>query len=131
MDEQRGWQPVSLADAPPPRGAYSRAVRAGNLLFVSGQVPRDPRTGQLLGDDVESQTRGVLSVLADVLAAGGARMDDIVSVTAYLQDIADWETFNRVYAESFRPPYPTRTTLGADLHGVLVEISAVAVIGSP
>lgn len=128
MDEPRAWQPVGLPDAPAPRGAYSRAVRAGNLLFVSGQVPRDPRTGQLLGDDVESQTRAVLSLLADILAAAGARMDDVVAITAYLQDIGDWEAFNRVYAEAFRPPYPSRTTVGADLHGVLVEVSAIAVV---
>ncbi|MBX6365896.1 MAG: RidA family protein, partial [Gemmatimonadetes bacterium] len=120
MDQPRAWHPVGLPDAPPPRGAYSRAVRAGNLVFVSGQVPRDPRTGQLLGDDIESQTRAVLTLLADVLAAAGARMDDVVAITAYLQNIGDWEAFNRIYAEAFRPPYPSRTTVGADLHGVLV-----------
>jgi 2-iminobutanoate/2-iminopropanoate deaminase len=84
-------------------GAYSPVVRAGDFVYISGQVPRDFATGALLGDDLESQTRGVLRNVAKVLSYAGCTLDDVVSVT-----------------------YPTRTTLGAGLHGVLVEISAVA-----
>jgi 2-iminobutanoate/2-iminopropanoate deaminase len=111
-----------------PAGAYSPGIRAGSLLFVSGQVPRNPLTGQIEGNDVPSQTRRVVENIRIVLEAGGATLSDIVSTTCYLADIKDWETFNNTYKELFRPPYPTRTTVGAQLNGVLVEISAVAMV---
>jgi 2-iminobutanoate/2-iminopropanoate deaminase len=126
---EREWQPVTLANVGPGVGAYTPGVRAGEFLFVSGQVPRDPRTGELVGNDVESQTRQVVENLTQVLKAGGARLEDVVSVTAYLADADDWTRFNTLYRELFRPPYPTRTTVGAQLRGVLVEISAVAYVG--
>lgn len=113
---------------PAPVGAYSRGLRAGDFLFVSGQVPRAFGTGELLGQDIEAQTRGVLENLRRVLEAGGARPDDVVSVTAYLADMGDWERFDRVYRAFFREPRPTRTTVGASLQGILVEISAVAYV---
>ena len=122
----RSWQPITLPDAPPPKGAYSPAVRAGDLLFVSGQVPRDFRTGELLGDDIESQSRGVLANLRRVLEVGGAGLEDVVSVTVYLADPDDWTAFNDVYRETFTPPYPARAAVGAGLRGILVEVSAVA-----
>ncbi len=125
----RAWAPVDLPGVPAPAGAYSRAVRAGELVFVSGQVPRDLETGELLGGTVAEQTRAVLENVRRVLASAGATMDDVVSVTAYLEDIGDWGEFNAVYREAFHPPYPTRTTLGASLHDVLVEISVVARVG--
>lgn len=109
-----------------PAGAYSRGIRVGDLVFVSGQVPRDFETGELLGDSVSEQTRAVVANLARVLEAAGLGLVDVVSVTAYLQDIGDWNEFDAAYRESFRPPYPTRTTVGSGLHGVRVEISAIA-----
>ncbi|HEU4629625.1 MAG TPA: Rid family hydrolase [Gemmatimonadaceae bacterium] len=126
----RRWRPVTLgADVPPPAGAYSPGVRAGNLLFVSGQVPRDPRSGALVGDgDVAEQSRQVLRNLEAVLRAGGATLADVVAVTVYLADEGDWGTFNEVYRAVFTPPYPTRTVVGARLRGILVELSAVAVV---
>jgi 2-iminobutanoate/2-iminopropanoate deaminase len=124
----RAWTPVPPApDAPPPAGAYSPAIRAGDFVFVSGQVPRDPVTGAMPAD-VAGQTRQVLGNLRAVLATAGATLDDVVSVNAYLADIADWDAFNAVYREVFRPPYPARTTVGAGLHGFLIEISAVACV---
>jgi len=114
---------------PPPKGAYSPGIRAGDFLFVSGQVPRDPRTGALIGASVAEQTRQVLENLRGVLAAAGATLDDVVSVTCYLADEKDWESFNAEYRQIFRAPYPTRTTVGAGLRDVLVEISAVAWLG--
>jgi 2-iminobutanoate/2-iminopropanoate deaminase len=123
----RSWQPVTLgADVPPPKGAYSPAIRAGDLLFVSGQVPRDPRTGELVGADVAAQARQTLDNLRGVLAAAGASLDDVVSVLVHLADADDWGAFDGVYREAFRPPYPTRTVVGASLRGVRVEITAVA-----
>lgn len=129
-DSRRSWAPVPAAPgAPAPAGAYSPAIRAGDLIFVSGQVPRDPETG-LIAEDVGQQTRQVLENLRHVLRTAGASLDDVVAVTAYLADIRDWDAFNGVYSEVFRAPYPTRTTVGAGLHGFAVEISAIAHVGS-
>jgi 2-iminobutanoate/2-iminopropanoate deaminase len=122
----RAWTPVNLPGSPP-AGAYSPAVRVNGLLFVSGQVPRDPVTGQTTGTSVREQTRQVMANVARVLDAAGATLDDIVSVTAYLADIHDWEEFNQEYRALLSAPYPSRTTVGAGLHGFLVEISVIAV----
>ena len=123
----RSWQPAFLpADVPKPVGAYSPAVRAGDFVFVSGQVPRDPRTGALSGDDIESQVRQTLSNVKGALEAAGASLDDVVSATVYLANVDDWGKFNDIYKEMLRPPYPTRTAIGANLRGILVEVSAVA-----
>ena len=128
---ERQWQPVMLGgDVPPPAGAYSPAVKAGDFVFVSGQVPRDPATGELVGDDVESQTRQVIRNVERALTAAGASLADVVSVTVYLADIDSWGRFNTVYKEIMPQPYPTRTALGASLRGILVEISAVAFVGN-
>lgn len=128
---ERQWQPVMLGgDVPPPAGAYSPAVRAGGFVFISGQVPRDPASGDLVGDDVESQTRQVLANVQRALEAAGASLADVVSMTVYLDDIDDWARFNEVYKTVMKPPYPTRTALGAQLRGILVEISAVAYVGA-
>jgi 2-iminobutanoate/2-iminopropanoate deaminase len=128
---ERQWQPVRLGDdVPPPAGAYSPAVRAGGFVFVSGQVPRDPVSGQLVGDDIESQTKQVMANVSRALEAAGASLSDVVSVIVYLADIDDWGRFNTVYKELMPQPYPTRTALGASLRGILVEISAVAYVGN-
>ena len=123
----RTWQPAGPPTLPPPRGAYSRVIRAGELIFVSGQVPRDLETGELLGEDIASQTRAVFRNLETILHGCGASLADVVSITAWLADINEWDSFDAVYREMLRPPYPTRTTVGAGLHGVLVEITAIAV----
>jgi 2-iminobutanoate/2-iminopropanoate deaminase len=129
-DTPRSWQAAFLPDVPKPVGAYSPAVRAGDFVFISGQVPRDPKTGALPGDDIESQVRLVLANVEGALGAAGASLDDVVSVTAYLANVDDWGRFNDVYKQIFRPPYPTRTAIGADLRGILVEVSAVAHVGN-
>jgi 2-iminobutanoate/2-iminopropanoate deaminase len=101
-------------------------VRAGDFIYASGQTPRDPVTGEPGGNDVASQTRSTLGNLRRVLEQAGAALEDVVSVTVYLQHSDDWDAMNAVYREFFRGPHPTRTTVGADLRGILVEISAVA-----
>lgn len=127
-DRPRRWTPVALGgDVPPPRGAYSPAARAGDFVYVSGQVPRDPRTGALVGEgDVRAQTRQTLVNLRGVLAAADAALTDVVSVAVHLADADDWAAFDAVYRETFAPPFPTRTVVGAALRGVLVEVTAVA-----
>lgn len=127
---ERQWQPIQLGgEVPPPVGAYSPAVRAGGFVFVSGQVPRDPVSGELVGDDIESQTRQVIANVKRALEAAGASLSDVVSVIVYLSDIDDWGRFNTAYRELMPQPYPTRTAVGANLRGILVEISAVAYVG--
>ena len=126
---QRKWSPVDLGrEFPTPVGAYSPVVRAGDLLYVSGQVPTDPATGKPVGSTVAEQTRYVLEKLNRTLKAAGASLSDVVSVNAYLEDMGRWDEFNAAYRTAFEPPYPTRTTVGGQLHGVLVEISAVAYV---
>ena len=130
-DAARGWQPVTLgADVPPPAGPYSPAVRAGPFVFVSGQVPKDPVSGALIGTTVEEQSRQTLRNLERALEAAGAGLPDVVAVTVYLADENDWGTFNTVYKSVFAAPYPTRTVVGAQLRGVLVEVSAIAFPGA-
>ncbi|MES3033915.1 MAG: Rid family hydrolase [Gemmatimonadota bacterium] len=123
----RNWTPIFLAaDVPLPAGAYSPAVRAGDFVHVSGQVPKDFRTGALVGDTVEEQAVQVISNLREVLAAAGATLDDVVAATIYLTNEQDWASVNDIWKASFSTPYPSRTTVGARLRGILIEVSAVA-----
>jgi 2-iminobutanoate/2-iminopropanoate deaminase len=124
---ERSWTPVFLPDdIPLPAGAYSPAVRAGDFLYVSGQVPRDFHTGALIGVTVEEQAQQVLSNLRDVLHAGGATLADVVSTVIYLTSEDDWGAVNDIWKATFAAPYPSRTTVGARLRGILIEVSAVA-----
>ena len=124
------WNAVSLPDAPPPKGPYSPAVRAGGFVFVSGQTPRDPISGELVGDDVATQTRQTLSNVQRLLEAAGATMSDVIGVTIYLADVNDWGTMNSIYTQFFSSPYPSRTAVGSELRDILVEISAIAFVGT-
>lgn len=123
------FTPVFVPDAPPPNVPYSPAVRAGPFVFVSGQTPRDPLTGQIVGDDVATQTRVTLSNVQRLIEQAGARMSDVVSVIVYLADVDDWARMNTVYTEFFSSPFPSRTALGAGLRDIRVEISAIAYVG--
>ena len=128
----RSWTPVTLgADVPPPVGPYSPAVRAGDFIYVSGQVPRDPRTGELAGATIEDQARATLANVQRVLEAAGGAMRDVVAVTVYLVDENDWGAFNAVYTTFFEAPYPARAVVGASLRGILVEVSAVCFVPRP
>jgi 2-iminobutanoate/2-iminopropanoate deaminase len=124
------WRPVFLPDGTPlPKGPYSPAVRAGDFVFVSGQTPRDPMTGKIVGDEIATQTRQTLSNVQQVLEQAGATLRDVVSVTIYLERMDDWASVNNAYTEFFSPPYPSRATVGAGLRDILVEISVVAWVG--
>jgi 2-iminobutanoate/2-iminopropanoate deaminase len=102
---------VSSPDAPKAIGPYSQAVRAGQLLFVSGQVPLDPSTGQIVAGDIETQTRRVFDNLAAVLKAGGRSFADVVRTTVFLADMNDFTAVNDVYGTYFSAPYPARATV--------------------
>jgi 2-iminobutanoate/2-iminopropanoate deaminase len=114
-----------------PIGAYSQGIRAGDFIFVSGQGPLDPVTGQLVEGNIEEQTARVLENIKAILTAAGASMADVVKVSAHLSDIALFPRYNKVYATYFPDPKPARTTVGSQLplEGVLVEIDAIAYLG--
>jgi 2-iminobutanoate/2-iminopropanoate deaminase len=112
-----------------PIGAYSQGLRVGDFIFVSGQGPLDPETCQIVGTTVEEQTGRVLENIKAILAAAGATMADVVKVSAHLSDLSLFERYNKVYATYFPDPKPTRTTVGSQLLGILVEIDAIAYVG--
>jgi 2-iminobutanoate/2-iminopropanoate deaminase len=127
----RSWQPVTTGEGiAAPAGAYSPGARAGNLLFVSGQIPKDPSTGRVVDGGITEQTRQTIENVRAVLTAGGASLTDLVMVTVYLADENDWGAFNDVYKSMMTPPFPCRAVVGAQLRGILVEISAVASVSA-
>ena len=123
-----GKQRISTTTGAQPVGAYSQGLRAGDFVFVSGQGPLDPKTGKVVGDTIEEQTARVLENIKAVLEAGNASMADVVKVSAHLSDMSLFERYNRVYASYFPDPKPTRTTVGSQLPGILVEIDAIAYV---
>ena len=115
--------------APQPRGPYSPAVRAGDTIYVAGQVPIDPVTGQVMLGDVKSETRQVLTNIKNILAGCGATMADVVRCGVYLINTADFQAMNEVYAEFFGDSKPARTTIivaALPLKDGKVEIDAIA-----
>jgi 2-iminobutanoate/2-iminopropanoate deaminase len=97
--------------APAAIGPYSQGVMAGGLLFVSGQIPLDPATGQMAGDDIATQTRQVMRNLEAVLAAAGCTFDHVVRSTIYLLDLSDFGAVNEIYGQAFASPAPARATV--------------------
>ena len=104
-------QAVSTQSAPAAIGPYSQAVRAGNLLFVSGQVPIDPASGNLVPGDIAAQTRRVFHNIGEILKAAGTSFDAVVRTTVYLMDMNDFAAMNEVYATFFTAPAPARATV--------------------
>ena len=123
---------VSTAGAPGAIGPYSQAIRAGELLFLSGQIPLDPATGQLVSGSIEDETRQVMRNLEAVLKAGGATFDHVVRTTIYLTDLGDFAAVNQVYGTHFTAAPPARATVqvAALPRGARVEIDAVAHLGA-
>lgn len=121
-------QTVHTPNAPAAIGPYSQAVQAGNLLFVSGQIPLDPATGVFAGEDIATQTRQSLTNVKAILAAAGYTCADVVKTTVLLADIADFAAMNAVYGEFFPVNCPARACFAVkDLpRGALVEIEAIA-----
>ncbi len=113
--------------APAAIGTYSQAVRAGSLVFISGQIPLDPATMQLVGDDPRAQIQQVFRNLVAVAAAAGGSLDDAVKVSVFLVDLGHFPLVNEVMAEYFTEPYPARAAIGVAAlpRGALVEIEAI------
>lgn len=122
-------QQISTKKGAAPGGAYSQGLRAGDFVFVSGQGPLDPDTGQVVGETIEEQTARTLENIKAILEAAGASMADVVKVAAHLSDISLFDRYNKVYATYFPDPKPTRTTVGSQLPGIMVEIDAIAYVG--
>ena len=122
-------QAVATKNAPAAIGPYSQGIKAGKTIYVSGQIPIDPATGEFAGQDIETQTRQSLTNIKNILKEAGADMSDVVKTTVLLKDIADFAAMNKVYAEFFTESYPARAAfqVAAIPKGALVEIEAVAV----
>ena len=121
-------QIIHTDKAPAAIGPYSQAVQAGNMLFVSGQIPVDPATGNFAGEDIVTQTKQSLTNVKNILEAAGYSLNDVVKTTVLLADIADFAAMNAVYAEFFCENKPARACFAVrDLpKAALVEIEAIA-----
>lgn len=120
---------ITTEKAPAAVGPYSQAVVAGNLVFVSGQIPVDPATGNI-PEDIVDQARQALTNLGEVLRASGSGLDKAVKVTVFITDISAFGKVNEVYAEFFKEPYPSRSCVEVSKlpKGVKIEIDAIGVI---
>ncbi len=124
----RVMKAITTADAPAAIGPYSQAIHAGDLVFLSGQVPIDPKTGELVTGDIAVQTERVLDNLGAVLAAAGCGFGDVVKTTIYLVDLGDFQSVNQTYAKRFTAAPPARATVQVSAlpKGARVEIDAIA-----
>ena len=123
-------QAVSTDQAPKAIGPSSQAIRAGNLLFVSGQIPIDPANGELIQADIAEQTRRVFENLSQILKAAGGSLDNVVRTTVFLADMGDFAAMNAVYATYFTTPAPARSTVQAARlpKDARIEIDVIAVL---
>jgi len=117
--------------APAAIGPYSQAVRAGDTVYLSGQIPLEPETGELVSGDIQTQTRRVFGNLAAVAEAAGGRLADLVKLNIYLTDLAHFPLVNEVMAETFVEPYPARAAIGVTAlpKGAAIEMDAIMVLG--
>ena len=129
-DQSVRRQAVSTESAPRAIGPYSQAIRAGSLLFVSGQIPLDPVTGELERGDIAAQTRRVFQNLGAILEAAGSSFDSVVRTTVYLADMNDFAAMNEVYGTYFASPAPARATVQAARlpKDARVEIDVIAAV---
>ena len=121
-------KPVFVTGHAAPSAPYSPAIVEGNLVFVSGQGPLDPKTGEYLKGDIQSETRQVFEIIKAILEAAGTSMEKVLKVNVYLRDINDFGAMNEVYKTQFTQPFPARTTIqaGALPRGFAVEIECIA-----
>ncbi len=119
---------VNTTNAPSAIGPYSQAVQTGNLMFISGQLPIDPKTGEFAGDDVSTQTKQALENMKAILESVGLSMENVVKTTVLLKNIGDFVAMNEVYATFFEKDYPARAAyeVAALPKAALVEIEAIA-----
>ena len=120
---------ISTPEAPAAVGPYSQAVRAGSTIYCAGQIPLDPKSGQIVSQDISEQTRRVLDNIGAVLRSEGLTFENIVKTTIFLTDLADFQTVNEIYASYFKKEPPARSTvqLPALPKSARIEIEAIAV----
>lgn len=120
---------ISTSEAPAAIGPYSQAVRTGNFLFCSGQIPLDPKSGQIVSGDIAAQTRRVLDNVAAILKAEDLTFDNVVKTTIFLTNLGDFQTVNEIYGSFFKQDPPARSTVqvAALPRGANVEIEVIAV----
>ena len=130
---QENCSVMSGFEAPGAIGAYSQAVRSGSLLFCSGQIPLDPKSGQIVSGDITAQTRRVLDNIAALLRAEGLNFDDVVKTTVFLTNLDDFQIVNEVYGSYFKQNPPARSTVQVSAlpRGVNVEIEVIAATHEP
>jgi 2-iminobutanoate/2-iminopropanoate deaminase len=119
---------VTSPDAPSGTGPYSPALVIGDLVLVSGQGPLDAKTHEIRGRDIAEQTRLTFANVAALLKAAGCSLADVVKVNVYLSDMANYDSFNEIYAGLFQEPYPVRTTIACGLLNILIEVDCLAAI---
>jgi reactive intermediate/imine deaminase len=112
-----------------PIGAYSQAILSGGFIFVCGQPPIDPATGEVGGDTIEEQTHRALQNVRNVLAEAGATMADVVNAMVYLSSMDLWDRYDKVFGEYFPDPKPARCTIGCELIDIMIEIVVIARVG--
>lgn len=119
--------PIATPDAPKAIGTYSQAVRSGSTVYLSGQIPLDPASGQLVAGDMEAQVRRVFDNLRAVALAAGGDLDSVVKLNVYLTDLGHFQLVNQVMAEYFSEPYPARAAVGVAAlpRGASVEMDGV------
>ena len=124
-------QAIHTANAPEAIGAYSQAIKVGQTVFISGQIPLEPGTMNIVDEDIRAQTHRVFNNLAAVVREGGGNLDDVVKLTVFLTDLSHFAVVNEVMAEHFNPPYPARAAVGVAAlpKGVPIEIDAIAHLG--
>ena len=121
---------ISTNEAPAAIGPYSQAVRSGTFLFCSGQIPLDPKSGQIVPGDIDAQTRRVLNNIAAVLRAESTTFEDVVKTTIFLTDLGDFQTVNEIYGSYFKNQPPARSTVqvAALPKAARIEIEVIAVV---
>ena len=124
-------QAIHTGDAPEAIGTYSQAIKVGQTVFISGQLPLEPGTMNIVDEDIRAQTHRVFNNLAAVVREGGGSLDDVVKLTVFLTDLSHFAVVNEVMAEHFNPPYPARAAVGVAAlpKGVPIEIDAIAHLG--
>ena len=121
---------INTPNAPAPIGPYSQAVQTGNMLFVSGQIPINPATGELVSDSIEAEAKQVMQNLEAVLTEAGVTFDNVVMTTIFLADMGDFAAVNAVYGTYFTADFPARATIAVKTlpKSVNVEISVIAAL---
>ena len=123
---------IETINAPGAIGPYSQAIKVGKWIFTAGQIPIDPKTGNIVSGHIKEKARQVMENVKAIIEASGGKMEDVVKTTIYLTNLQDFGAVNEIYGEYFNPPYPARSTIQVTAlpKGVAIEIDVIAYTGS-